>query len=78
MKANRLSGHSLPHEGRVIDGMTMSSGPGVSVCACGTPSPNLPNASQRKKWHHDHKNDIRSERGLALMDAHADGREATR
>lgn len=60
MKANRLSGHTLPHEGRVIDGVTMSSGPGVSVCTCRTPSPYLPNASRRKAWFRDHKDDIRA------------------
>jgi hypothetical protein len=59
-KNNILPGHSLPNEGRIVDGPYLSSGIGVSVCTCGTPSPLLPNAAQRKVWHRDHKDDVRA------------------
>lgn len=73
MRANRLSGHSLPNEGR-LSGWPPSAqnGPGKARCSCGTESPDLPNTNQRQKWFRDHKNDIRSEMGLARMDSQAE------
>lgn len=70
MRATRLAGHSLPLEGRVQLGGRLignGSGEGRAACSCGTESPLLPSTRARRKWHHDHKNDIRSEMGLALM-----------
>ncbi len=60
MKANRLSGHILPNEGRLprnYDSQNAAEGP--AVCSCGATSEALPSASARKKWHREHKDEIR-------------------
>jgi hypothetical protein len=71
MRDNRLAGHSLPCEGRVQLGGHIigdGSGEGRAVCECGTESELLPSTRARQQWHRAHKNDIRSEIGLDLMD----------
>jgi hypothetical protein len=70
--SNRLAGHTLPCEGRVQLGGHIigdGSGEGRACCSCGRESPLLPSTRARKQWHRDHKNDVRSELGLARMDA---------
>lgn len=59
MKANRLSGHELRNEGR-IGGYGMSNGSGPTKCSCGQKSPVLPSTGARKKWHREHKDQIRA------------------
>ena len=57
----RLTGHGLWHEGRIWTGLRYSScATGVGRCECGAQSPPLANATKRKQWHRDHKNDIRA------------------
>lgn len=77
MKANRLPGHTLPCEGRVqLGGLLIGdgNGEGRAVCSCGQESELLPSTSARQKWHKDHKNDVRSELGLAdLRERLSDG-----
>ena len=68
MKNTRLAGHSLPLEGRVQMGGRLlgnGNGTGRARCSCGEESPLLPSTRARRAWHRDHKNDIRSARGLA-------------
>ncbi len=67
MRSNRLAGHELPNEGRLYENGIYPVQQGVGVCSCGDKSQVLPSANARKKWHRDHKNDIRSELGLAQM-----------
>lgn len=62
-KANtRLAGHELPNEGRLYagGGWYQAGVEGSATCSCGAKSKKLPNASQRKKWHRAHKDDIRN------------------
>ena len=57
----RLAGHGLFNEGRYWTGFRyVSGGMATGVCECGAKSKPLPSANARKKWHRDHKNDIRS------------------
>lgn len=66
----RLPGHSLPLKGRVqLAGRLIGdgNGEGSAACSCGAYSPLLPSSRARRKWHRDHKNDIRSERGLTPL-----------
>jgi hypothetical protein len=70
MRSNRLAGHALPNEGRLYE---YENGiypvqEGVATCSCGEKSDSLPSANARQKWHRDHKNDVRSEMGLAQME----------
>lgn len=68
MKNTKLKGHGLRHEGRYWTGFRyVSGGMAPGVCECGAVSEPLNAANARKQWHRDHKNDIRSERGLATL-----------
>jgi hypothetical protein len=76
VKASRLAGHGLPYEGRALDehrpigrglwgshrpGFWSSSLPvGRTRCECGEWSPVLPTTAARKRWHREHKDEIRS------------------
>ncbi len=67
-RSNRLAGHTLPFKGRVHLGTTIigdGNGQGRTKCSCGDDSPMLPSTAARKKWHRDHKNDIRSGLGAS-------------
>lgn len=62
----RLTGHELanegsPHDahGRRTDSFRSTAGEGRGKCSCGTLSPFLPSATQRKAWHRTHKDEIR-------------------
>lgn len=61
---SRLSGHGLRHEGAAFLAPKLrardQAGPGMALCECGTYSPIIKNRAQRKQWHKDHKDDIRS------------------
>lgn len=60
---SRLSGHSLPREGKTNGGTSSSrytNGPGTAVCQCGTESPHLPSTQARQHWHRTHKDSIRA------------------
>ncbi|MFY1595453.1 hypothetical protein [Micromonospora sp. WMMD737] len=59
MKTNRLAGHTLPNEGRISrDGYPVCCGP--AVCSCGARSEGLHGANARKRWHRQHKDNIRA------------------
>jgi hypothetical protein len=63
MKNSRLSGHSLPREGRVHLGSTIigdGNGQGRTRCSCGEESPMLPSTRMRRAWHRLHKDEVRS------------------
>lgn len=60
MKPNVLSGHSLPDEGR-IGKWGNENGRGATRCLCGTRSPVLESTGSRKRWHRDHKDQIRAD-----------------
>lgn len=36
-----------------------ASGPGMGLCECGEYSPLLPNRAARKRWHREHKDQVR-------------------
>lgn len=74
MRSNRLAGHELPFEGKATRKERKSFAAkqtgeqvGHTYCSCGERSPELPSDNARKKWHRDHKNDIRSAAGLQKL-----------
>lgn len=76
MRTNRLAGHELPHEGKATHKTRPNFAPsqtgkqeGHTYCSCGEQSPELPSDNARKKWHRNHKNDIRSAAGLEQLAA---------
>lgn len=60
----RLAGHGLIAEGWPYIGTEVRkshrSGHGMGKCECGTMSPMLPSTAARKRWHRDHKQEIRA------------------
>jgi hypothetical protein len=73
--SSRLAGHGLVGEGWPFTAPGVSgyrrTGEGMGRCECGDYFPVLPSTAQRQRWHCNHKNDIRSERGLKQMDTTA-------
>lgn len=61
MKTNRLPGHTLLFEGKLLGIYERNSnGPGVTKCSCGQTSPVLPSTGARKRWHRAHKDTVRA------------------
>ena len=60
-RSNRLAGHTLPNEGRINHDST-SACCGPAVCSCGEQSEVLHGANARKRWHKQHKDDVRARR----------------
>lgn len=64
MTTSRLAGHGLLHEGWPFIGTkiraTNNTGPGMGKCECGAMSEMVPTRAARKRWHRDHKADIRA------------------
>lgn len=72
--STRLPGHGLQSEGkpyerggdeqdpwvRVGFGPHPGSHIGVALCSCGEASPVLESDGQRKRWHREHKNQVRA------------------
>jgi hypothetical protein len=63
---NRLAGHELPHEGKATKKERRNFAPqqtglavGHTYCSCGARSPELPSDNARKRWHREHKDEIR-------------------
>jgi hypothetical protein len=60
-----LAGHTLILEGegyKIIAGYparTRNNGDGCAKCSCGQFSPTLPNRAARKRWHKEHKEEVR-------------------
>jgi hypothetical protein len=63
---NRLPGHELMWEGKLNPNFHRHAyewnGPGKTRCSCGHPSPHLPSTAARKRWHREHKDEIRAGR----------------
>lgn len=60
MTTTRIAGHGLRHEGRHWTAAGyVSGGMAPGVCECGEKSAPLPSAAARKRWHRDHKAEIR-------------------
>ena len=63
--STRLAGHGLRHEGRhwvpAVGYVAGGSAPGK--CECGAESPTLTSAAVRKRWHKEHKQQIREQQG---------------
>lgn len=59
MKSNRLAGHELPNEGRAYNAGNWIVRVGATRCSCGEVSPILQSATARKRWHRQHKDDVR-------------------
>jgi hypothetical protein len=66
--SGRLAGHGLisegyPHDdaGKPISGafLRATSGNGRALCSCGELSPELPSGYARKRWHKDHKDQVK-------------------
>ena len=71
MIANRLAGHTLRSEGApfassgpVVTYRVRSTWIGKGMCSCGAMSDVLDSNAKRKKWHRDHKDDIRRAQGV--------------
>ena len=61
MKANRLAGHTLRDEGRVRGGgFLVFVSEGVGRCSCGATSKVLHSDGARKRWHRQHKDEVRA------------------
>lgn len=61
MKSNRLSGHTLPFEGKIY-GYNRTVKHGRARCSCGALSPALDSDAARKRWHREHKDEVREGR----------------
>jgi hypothetical protein len=64
MTNTRLAGHTLDSEGAAFDGRgrrVRDSRLGYGVCSCGDMSELLTSNNARKRWHRDHKAEIRGE-----------------
>jgi hypothetical protein len=67
-KNTRLAGHTLRNEGqpfvkdRITGGWCRNMGgwKGVALCSCGAASPELVHNNERKRWHRDHKEEVRA------------------
>lgn len=55
-----LKGHTLFFEGQPVGGL-MRNGIGKGKCSCGVYSSELESNAQRKRWHRQHKDDIRKQ-----------------
>ena len=73
MIANRLAGHELRREGAPFAKTpgggrgryeVRSTNIGQALCSCGVMSDVLDSNTKRKKWHRDHKDDIRRAQGV--------------
>lgn len=66
-KPDTLAGHTLMYEGMPFDAegehLVHNSWKGPGKCSCGELSESLPSNRQRKAWHRDHKQAVRSARG---------------
>jgi hypothetical protein len=61
-KPNRLAGHALRNEGRIYAGPIAGYVAGIvgpAICSCGAKSETFAQAADRKRWHRQHKADIR-------------------
>jgi len=72
MRRTNLPGHALRSEGKPyelgpLDGerwvRSASGSEGVALCECGTTSGWLTSDSARKRWHADHKAEVRADLG---------------
>lgn len=59
MIANRVAGHTLPREGRLYDAHGYPVRVGRARCSCGETSPEMATVAARRRWHRDHKFDVR-------------------
>lgn len=59
MRSNRLAGHELPNEGRIYWNGIYIVREGQTRCSCGVESPTLPSANARRRWHANHKDEVR-------------------
>jgi hypothetical protein len=58
-----VAGHGLRHEGRYWNGLAyVSGGMAPGRCTCGDRSEPLPTGAARKRWHREHKDEIRAQR----------------
>ncbi len=53
MRNTRLSGHTLPNEGRIYEGGIYRADVGATRCSCGEESPVLPSDNARRVWPRD-------------------------
>ena len=60
MSGNRLPGHTLPFEGKVY-GYGYRVNYGRARCSCGAESPPLDSDAARKRWHREHKDEVRAQ-----------------
>lgn len=73
MTSNRLPGHTLRFEGKVY-GYNHTVRQGRARCTCGAESLVLDSDAARKRWHREHKDEIREE---IRRDSEADDRTPT-
>lgn len=59
MGSNRLAGHELSNEGRIYGDGIYIVREGKTRCSCGVESPVLPSANARRRWHANHKDEVR-------------------
>lgn len=63
MKATIVPGHGLQFEGRAYDDdarWVLYGKTGRGLCSCGELSPVLPSIAARKRWHREHKAEVKA------------------
>lgn len=63
-----VKGHSLLFEGAAFGRSWNQSGAGMAKCTCGLMSPELPNRAARKRWHKQHKEEVKTAQTAAGPD----------
>jgi hypothetical protein len=69
LTSTRLVGHGLRAEGAAfflfapgkVQRRLIGNGPGRGLCECGDVSDELPNRAARKRWHREHKEQIKAQ-----------------
>jgi len=69
MTPNRLAGHILPNEGRInTNGLGTAQPCGPARCSCGATSGVLHSANARRRWHRQHKDEVRAAQTEAVTE----------
>lgn len=75
MRNNRLAGHTIPSEGRIKNAHGIWIAVGSIRCSCGEESGVLASDNARKRWHFQHKAQIRAAQEDAATEAGPDSPE---
>lgn len=59
-----VKGHTLLFEGQPLGRRNLGhgcGGTGIGGCSCGAQSPELTSGAERKRWHREHKENVKTE-----------------